>query len=74
MEEPGEQCTVVFALIFTEPANECVCVCVWGRGVATPPLLTLAGSVQVMQRRQCIDLQVTPCSSIKRNILYPEQF
>ncbi len=26
MEEPGEQCTVVFALIVTEPASECVCV------------------------------------------------
>jgi hypothetical protein len=24
MEEPGEQCTVVFALIVTEKANECV--------------------------------------------------
>jgi hypothetical protein len=28
MEEPGEQYTVVFALIVTEPANECLCVCV----------------------------------------------
>jgi hypothetical protein len=26
IEEPGEQCTVVFALIVTEPASECVCV------------------------------------------------
>ncbi len=25
MEESGEQCTVVFALIVTEPASECVC-------------------------------------------------
>ncbi len=25
IEEPGEQCTVVFALILTEPASECVC-------------------------------------------------
>ena len=33
MEEPGEQYTVVFALIVTEPANECLCV--WrGWGVA----------------------------------------
>jgi hypothetical protein len=24
MEEPGEQCTVVFALIVTEKASECV--------------------------------------------------
>ncbi len=38
MEESGEQCTVVFALIVTEPASECVCVCVGGwRGVATLP-------------------------------------
>jgi hypothetical protein len=27
MEEPGKQCTAVFALIVTEPASECVCVC-----------------------------------------------
>ncbi len=26
VEEPGEQCTVVFALIVTEPAGECMCV------------------------------------------------
>jgi hypothetical protein len=25
MEEHGEQCTVVFAFIVTEPASECVC-------------------------------------------------
>jgi hypothetical protein len=25
MEKPGEQCTVVFALIGTEPASGCVC-------------------------------------------------
>jgi len=36
MEEPGEQCTVVFALIVTEPASECV-----GGGRGDP---TLAGS------------------------------
>ena len=30
--EPGEQCTVVFALIVTGPASECVC-----RGVGSPP-------------------------------------
>ncbi len=30
MEEPGEQSTVVFALIDTEPASECECV--WKRG------------------------------------------
>jgi hypothetical protein len=32
-EDPGEQCTVVFALIVTEPASECVCK----GGGATPP-------------------------------------
>ncbi len=31
MEGPRGQCTVVFALIVTGPASECVvCVCVWG--------------------------------------------
>jgi hypothetical protein len=39
MEEPGEQCTVVFKLIVTEPASECVCV-----GVKAPPSPTIAGS------------------------------
>ncbi len=45
MEESGEQCTVVFALIVTKPASECVCG--WG-GNDTPretregwPLLTV---------------------------------
>ncbi len=33
VEEPGEHCTVVFALIVTEPAGECsVCVCAGGGG------------------------------------------
>jgi hypothetical protein len=37
MEEPGEQCTVVFAPIVTVPASECyVCVCGGGAGVAIP--------------------------------------
>ncbi len=44
MEESGEQCTVVFAIIVTEPASEFVHV----------------GSVQFMQRRQCIVLQIPP--------------
>jgi hypothetical protein len=43
MEEPGEQCAVAFALIITELATECG----WGRGVATPPTLPLAGSVTI---------------------------
>jgi hypothetical protein len=30
MEEPGEQCVVVFVLIVTEPASDCVSV--YGRG------------------------------------------
>ncbi len=40
MEEPGEQCTVVFTLIFTEPAS--------GREVATtpPPTHTFACRIQ----------------------------
>jgi hypothetical protein len=45
MEEPGEQVTVVFALIVTEPACECVCGGGGGGrvGVATPlPPLPLA--------------------------------
>ncbi len=44
MEEPGEQCTVVVALIVPEPASECECM--WrgwgGRGCDPPP--PLAGS------------------------------
>jgi hypothetical protein len=35
MEEPGEQCTVVFALIFTELGSEYLCV--GGGVVAAPP-------------------------------------
>ncbi len=33
----GEQCTVVFAFIFTEPASECVCVEGGGGGVRPNP-------------------------------------
>jgi len=45
MEEPREQCTVVFALIVTQPAGESVCV--WGgEGMATPHL-PLTGSVTI---------------------------
>jgi hypothetical protein len=38
MEESGEQCTVVFALIVTEPGSECVQVhvCAEGGGCCTP--------------------------------------
>jgi hypothetical protein len=35
MEESGAQCIVVFALIFTEPTSECVCL--WRRGLLYPP-------------------------------------
>jgi hypothetical protein len=34
MEEPGERCTVAFALIVTEQASECVCE----GGVLHPPI------------------------------------
>jgi hypothetical protein len=37
MEEPGEQYTVVFALIVTGLASKCVCV-----GTSPPPTLTQA--------------------------------
>ncbi len=47
MEEPGEPCTVVFAVFFTEPASECLNA--GGNvGVALPPPLPpLAGSVTI---------------------------
>ncbi len=35
MEELGEQFTVVFVLLVSEPASECVFVCVGGGGVAS---------------------------------------
>jgi hypothetical protein len=35
MEEPGEQSIIVFALIVTEPARECVCVCGGGTSSVT---------------------------------------
>jgi hypothetical protein len=44
MEEPGEQCTVVFALIVTELASECVYVEGVGELHRSPPL---AGSVKI---------------------------
>ncbi len=52
MKECGEECTVVFGFIVTE--NRRVC----GGGLPPPP--PLAGSVQYMQRRQCIVLQIPP--------------
>jgi hypothetical protein len=63
MKEPGEQCTVVFALIVTYPASDCERLWREEEGVSTPlsPSLPRAGSVQFMQRRQCIVLQVPPC-------------
>ncbi len=55
MEEPGEQRTVVFALIVTEPALECVCVCGGGGW-----LLNHWFRIHFMQRRQWIVLQIAP--------------
>ncbi len=46
LEEPGEQFTVVFALIATEPAIACVFVCVGGGG-AIPHPFPLAVSVTI---------------------------
>jgi hypothetical protein len=51
MEEPGEQCTVVFALIVTEPASgclQCACVCVCGGGGGEG--LPLASSVTILAK------------------------
>jgi hypothetical protein len=47
MEEPGEQCTVVFTLAVTEPASECVCVCEesGGGSCIPPPFLPLLQAV-----------------------------
>jgi hypothetical protein len=36
MDESGEQCTVVFALIVTKSASECVCGCGGGNMIYTP--------------------------------------
>jgi hypothetical protein len=46
MEEPGEQCTVVFALpvIVTELASECLCV---EGGGCHPLTVTLAGILEI---------------------------
>ncbi len=38
IEKPEEKCTVVFALIVTELATECVCVCVWDWELLHTPL------------------------------------
>ncbi len=43
--EPWKQCTIVFAIIFTEPASECVCG--GGGGDTLPPSLPLASSVRI---------------------------
>ncbi len=48
MDEPGERCTVVFALIVTEPACNCVCGGGGEGGVAAPPFpIPLAGPVKI---------------------------
>ncbi len=62
MEEFGEQFTVVFACIVTQPASDCVCVCVEGGGLLyTPPPQPVPE--QSMQRRQCVVLQVPPSTA-----------
>ncbi len=46
IDEPGEQCTFVFALIVPEPASEYVCVCGGGGGrrLHLHPSLPITGS------------------------------
>jgi hypothetical protein len=54
MEEPREQFTVVFALIVTKPASECVyvCVCVWrGRAAKTTVLCSPDSSRLIVRRK-----------------------
>jgi hypothetical protein len=63
MEEPGEQCTVVFALVVTEPDSDSVCLKGGMEGgllhpIPLPP--TIGFRNNFMQRRQCIVLQVPP--------------
>ncbi len=58
MEEPGEQCTVVFALIVTEPATECVCV--WGGGVAFLTENTQSGNGAAFWRTCHHDGKISP--------------
>jgi hypothetical protein len=60
MEEPGEQCSVVFALIVTEPA---------GRGCVAAPPLPLAGFETIKQRRQFIVLPVPPWNTYNITLL-----
>ncbi len=62
MEKPDEQCTVVFALIVTEPASMCVCLCVGGGGLLHPPL-PLAGSVTSHAKTT---VQFSPDSSMEK--------
>jgi hypothetical protein len=57
--EPGEQCPVVFALLVTEPASECVCV----GGGASPPL---AGPVTIYAKTT---MPCSPDSSVDRSIV-----
>jgi hypothetical protein len=58
MEEPGEQCTVVFALIVTEHASECVCGGGGGRNCYAPlhpppPLLNCSVTIYGKTTVQC---------------------
>jgi hypothetical protein len=49
VEEPGDQFTVVFALIVTEPDSECAYVAGWA--ATTPPPPPLAGSVTIYAKK-----------------------
>jgi hypothetical protein len=52
MEEPGEQFAVVFVLIVTEPASDCVCL--WGGGASsTTSLLAGSGTIYTKTTVHC---------------------
>ncbi len=66
MEEPGEQCIVVFALIVTEPVSECVYVeGMEGGGVNLQPSLPLAGSVTIYAKTT---VHCSPGSSVPHSL------
>jgi hypothetical protein len=65
MEEPEEQCTVVFALIVTEPAR----VCVWGGLLYMYPPLPLASSVTIQAKTT---VHCSPDSSMEFSIPPPD--
>ncbi len=63
MEEPRDHCTVVFALIDTDPASECVCV---EGGDATRSPFPLASSVTIYAKTI---VHLSPGSSTVLSIL-----